>query len=188
MVRSVRGLPTIVELCEKHGAHRGFRLRGEYVPSTAPFPDSPEETAWLERRESLVVSVLGAHSGWIVLSSWTVGGKETVERADLAPDELDPWAVLFEERGGWTLADLAPIPTGPEGEGVLEFEHDAYEYHDSDPDSLDLDAWSAPRHQHIERRTGGTAGDAAGALLGVYRRFLPGPLLAASPFAAVFPA
>ena len=148
-----------------------------------PFPESPEEAAWLARRETLILTVLGQRSGWLVLLTWIVGGEERTDRQELGAGALDAWAADVEARGGWKLAAFARSCAG---DGFSDFEHEAYEYHDHDPDSLDLDSWRPPRRWRIERSRDGAQEAESQALLGAYARFLPERLRAASPFALAF--
>jgi hypothetical protein len=170
MLPTSRGLPPIDEVCAKHGAHLAFRLRCEYLPGAAPFPDSPEEAEWLAKRETLVLTVLAVEARWVVRTSWVVGGEERGGDLELPRGELVAWTEEIETRGGWELPSLAAVAAG---EGVVDLEHEAYEYRDSDPDSLDLESWRPPRHWRTVRAAEGASVDRTRVLVCAYGRFLP---------------
>ena len=171
------------KLCEESSAHLAFRLRCEYLPGTIPFPNSPEETEWLGKRETLVVTVLRTLGGWKVRSSWTAGGVEEAGERDLGPDDLQGWPAEVEARGAWELPALSPVAAA---EGTIEFEHEAYEYFDHDPDSLDLEAWRPPRTWRIQRGGNGTGRERTDGLLSSYTPLLPEPVRKGSAIVSAF--
>ena len=136
------------------------------------------------------MTVVALASGWLVQTWWRQGaGDKPVEKLserELASADLAGFPEALEKAGAWALAAL---PIVASGEGTLEIDHEAYEYVDNDPDSLDLDAWRPPRHWRIEHGVPGELPAQARELLGSYRRFLPDELKAggASALASAFP-
>jgi len=166
-----RALPSIEDVCHKHNARLAFRLRAEYFPGPAAFPDSEEERDWLAHRETLVVTVMRGPGGWTLLQAWSRGERAGSGQTALPADGLEAWGEELEARGAWSLPSVATLRG--EGEGYVELEQESNEYHDEDPDSLDLESWSPPRRWRVERSRPGAAGGPSRALAGSFARFLP---------------
>jgi len=184
MVQSNRGLPPLEKVCEKHGSSLAYRLRAEYAPGPAPFPDSPEEAAWMRARESLVLTALRSGDHGVVVCSWTRGGEESETRVELDAQGLRALVHALDQTGAWSLEAFGPVRSG---EASVELEHESYEEFEHDPDSLDLDSWKPPRRFRIARARAGVPAGAGRELLQAWNAFVPdaarrGPL--GSAFAA----